>query len=240
MHKMTVDWQRHFDLWSKCMYIQVNLLLTFKFVIPGLWSCCNLMEYIYTQHITISFCVLSFQMLYKVEKNIVYIWEMTYFHHSHWAPCSFQRVISRENMFWNIQVRMAERSKALRSGRSLVLQAWVRIPLLTYIFILIICRSSTLLLHLQKKCTSTKTKRDLPDGESNPGLPRDRRGYSPLYYQGSHMWQCLLRLYEDFIQLKIAWFLGICSDHIIFVINRSGILEGNKYKKNLPFDFFAF
>ena len=24
----------------------------------------------------------------------------------------------------------------------------------------------------------------LPDGESNPGLPRDRRGYSPLYYQG--------------------------------------------------------
>lgn len=28
-------------------------------------------------------------------------------------------------------VRMAERSKALRSGRSLVFQAWVRIPLLT-------------------------------------------------------------------------------------------------------------
>ena len=31
-------------------------------------------------------------------------------------------------------VRMAERSKALRSGRSLVLQAWVRIPLLTVFF----------------------------------------------------------------------------------------------------------
>ncbi len=31
-------------------------------------------------------------------------------------------------------VRMAERSKALRSGRSLVLQAWVQIPLLTTIF----------------------------------------------------------------------------------------------------------
>ena len=31
----------------------------------------------------------------------------------------------------SMQVRMAERSKALRSGRSLVLQAWVRIPLLT-------------------------------------------------------------------------------------------------------------
>ena len=29
---------------------------------------------------------------------------------------------------------MAERSKALRSGRSLVLQAWVRIPLLTNVF----------------------------------------------------------------------------------------------------------
>ena len=24
----------------------------------------------------------------------------------------------------------------------------------------------------------------LPDRESNPGLPRDRRGYSPLYYRG--------------------------------------------------------
>ena len=33
-----------------------------------------------------------------------------------------------------VQVRMAERSKALRSGRSLVLQAWVRIPLLTKCF----------------------------------------------------------------------------------------------------------
>ena len=26
----------------------------------------------------------------------------------------------------------------------------------------------------------------LPDRESNPGLPRDRRGYSPLYYRGLH------------------------------------------------------
>ena len=31
---------------------------------------------------------------------------------------------------------MAERSKALRSGRSLVLQAWVRIPLLTNHFVI--------------------------------------------------------------------------------------------------------
>ena len=27
---------------------------------------------------------------------------------------------------------------------------------------------------------------DLPGGESNPGLPRDRRGYSPLYYRGRY------------------------------------------------------
>ena len=32
-------------------------------------------------------------------------------------------------------VRMAERSKALRSGRSPVLWAWVRIPLLTIVFV---------------------------------------------------------------------------------------------------------
>ncbi len=31
----------------------------------------------------------------------------------------------------------------------------------------------------------TKTKKHcLPDGESNPGLLRDRQGYLPLYYQG--------------------------------------------------------
>ena len=28
------------------------------------------------------------------------------------------------------------------------------------------------------------TNKILPDGELNPGLPRDRRGYSPLYYRG--------------------------------------------------------
>ena len=27
-------------------------------------------------------------------------------------------------------------------------------------------------------------EKNLPDGELNPGLPRDRRGYSPLYYRG--------------------------------------------------------
>jgi hypothetical protein len=29
-----------------------------------------------------------------------------------------------------------------------------------------------------------KNKKILRDGELNPGLPRDRRGYSPLYYLG--------------------------------------------------------
>ena len=35
-------------------------------------------------------------------------------------------------------------------------------------------------------CQKSNKKRSsiLPGGESNPGLPRDRRGYSPLYYRG--------------------------------------------------------
>ena len=37
----------------------------------------------------------------------------------------------------------------------------------------------------QSKHLSTfDKKKHLPSGESNPGLPRDRRGYSPLYYRG--------------------------------------------------------
>ena len=38
-----------------------------------------------------------------------------------------------------------------------------------------------------RECSSIQicTKKiDLPDRESNPGLPRDRRGYWPLYYRG--------------------------------------------------------
>ena len=31
---------------------------------------------------------------------------------------------------------------------------------------------------------SKNQKKYLPDGELNPGLPRDRRGYLPLYYRG--------------------------------------------------------
>ena len=37
---------------------------------------------------------------------------------------------------------------------------------------------------LQRELLGLKKKRPLPGGESNPGLPRDRRRYSPLYYRG--------------------------------------------------------
>ena len=32
--------------------------------------------------------------------------------------------------------------------------------------------------------SKSENKKNLPGGESNPVLPRDRRGYSPLYYRG--------------------------------------------------------
>ena len=41
-------------------------------------------------------------------------------------------------------------------------------------------------------------KKLLRDGESNPGLPRDRRGYSPLYYRGD----VLRRIYFYYKLLK--------------------------------------
>ena len=37
------------------------------------------------------------------------------------------------------------------------------------------------------KCCQISRKEILPGGESNPGLPRDRRGYLPLYYRGLHV-----------------------------------------------------
>ena len=41
-------------------------------------------------------------------------------------------------------------------------------------------------------------KKQLRDGELNPGLPRDRRGYSPLYYLGS---RAIIAQDRDFKQL---------------------------------------
>ena len=41
------------------------------------------------------------------------------------------------------------------------------------------------ILQQQKLCfLEKKRQKHLPDGELNPGLPRDRRGYLPLYYRG--------------------------------------------------------
>ena len=42
---------------------------------------------------------------------------------------------------------------------------------------------------MYQNCTITRKSKtlfnkNLPDGELNPGLPRDRRGYLPLYYRG--------------------------------------------------------
>ena len=37
---------------------------------------------------------------------------------------------------------------------------------------------------IAKNSTNHCAIKVLRDGESNPGLPRDRRGYSPLYYRG--------------------------------------------------------
>jgi hypothetical protein len=40
--------------------------------------------------------------------------------------------------------------------------------------------------HAHREKTTTE-KRELRGGESNPGFPRDRRGYSPLYYRGRNL-----------------------------------------------------
>ena len=39
-------------------------------------------------------------------------------------------------------------------------------------------------------CPPQEKKKILPDGELNPGLPRDRRGYYPLYYRGLILTLC--------------------------------------------------
>ena len=46
------------------------------------------------------------------------------------------------------------------------------------------CRTKKFLPPNKAKKKKKKKKDILPGGESNPGLPRDRRGYSPLYYRG--------------------------------------------------------
>ena len=49
------------------------------------------------------------------------------------------------------------------------------------------CISLTLIIEVfvrMPDSPSSICEKILPDGESNPGLPRDRRGYLPLYYLG--------------------------------------------------------
>ena len=41
----------------------------------------------------------------------------------------------------------------------------------------------------------------LPGGELNPGLPRDRRGYSPLYYLGSDYCKLSHGCYRPFVNI---------------------------------------
>ena len=48
------------------------------------------------------------------------------------------------------------------------------------IIVIIIIIIKSILKHLSK----SEKQKHIPGGESNPGLPRDKRGYSPLYYRG--------------------------------------------------------
>ena len=60
------------------------------------------------------------------------------------------------------------------------------------------------------RLSSNKSYRDnylqnsLPGGELNPGLPRDRRGYSPLYYRGSDVGTEIKCLCISFTKKMIA------------------------------------
>ena len=54
--------------------------------------------------------------------------------------------------------------------------------------------------NLQQKCV-------LPGGESNPGLPRDRRGYLPLYYRGH------VRRPENFTASVPYFVFGFAKNH---------------------------
>ena len=58
-------------------------------------------------------------------------------------------------------------------------------------------------LHYDRKKLWTGKDKILPGGESNPGLPRDRRGYSSLYYQGfdRKKWNTLKTNQQCFIKL---------------------------------------
>ena len=58
-------------------------------------------------------------------------------------------------------------------------------------------------------------KKILPGGESNPGLPRDRRRYSPLYYRGwGTFWEQNSLLDSLLLPTTISrWIYRFSSDH---------------------------
>ena len=57
----------------------------------------------------------------------------------------------------------------------------------------------------------------LPGGESNPGLPRDRRGYSPLYYRGLNIKSCEWDFEKDYEQLLCRYEMQVCHMiHLVF------------------------
>ena len=62
--------------------------------------------------------------------------------------------------------------------------------------------------HIVSECDTQKMLRD---GESNPGLPRDRRGYSPLYYRG--VYKTLVWTWSDFLLLMMYCLWGtVCMN----------------------------
>ena len=48
-----------------------------------------------------------------------------------------------------------------------------------------LCGKKIIIMGVEERRSEKKKKDALPDRESNPGLPRDRRRYLPLYYRGS-------------------------------------------------------
>ena len=64
-------------------------------------------------------------------------------------------------------------------------------------------------------------KKFLPGGESNPGLPRDRRGYSPLYYRG---------LGDN----TSAWMTSLMPTFIPFFINTDKLITVSAVCRTIP------
>ena len=71
--------------------------------------------------------------------------------------------------------------------------------------------------HMHVCVVRVSKKGYLPDGESNPGLPRDRRGYSPLYYRGLNIKSCEWDFEKDYEQLLCRYEMQVCHMiHLVF------------------------